>query len=54
VTASQRENVLARLAAFEKLERRATDQVGWIALGLGVTRRRAAQMIAEARRGIKP
>jgi hypothetical protein len=43
-----KENILARLANFEKLERRATDQVGWIALAYGVTRRRAAQMINEA------
>lgn len=44
------ENVMARLKVFEKIENKATDEVGWIALAFSVTRGKAQRMIDEARK----
>ena len=42
--------VKARLDRFAKIERVATDEIGWIALAYGCTRHRAKQMIDQARK----
>jgi hypothetical protein len=41
--------VLAGLLAFNRLDRKATDEAGWIALKLGVSRAKAELAIMEAR-----
>lgn len=43
------EYILAGLKAFSLLDRKATDEIGWIALKLGVSRRKAAKAIENAR-----
>lgn len=42
-------NVMLRLAAFERVEYKHTDEVGWIALGFSVSRREAEKMVTAAR-----
>lgn len=49
LTKEQLSQVLGRIASFERLERRNTDLVGWISLGMGVSRVRAARMLSAAR-----
>jgi len=46
---STAETVIAKLEVFAKLERKNTDEVGWISLGFGCSRKQAASMIAQAR-----
>lgn len=46
-------NIINRLNVFYRLERRATDAVGWIAMAKGVSRLKAGRMIAEAERVLK-
>lgn len=48
LTDVQREQVRGRIASFERLQRRNTDLVGWISLGMGVSRVRAARMLSAA------
>lgn len=42
-------NVLLRLGTYDRLKRKATDEIGWIAFGLGVSRKLAEQLIKDAR-----
>ena len=49
-TQAKLDNVMARLAVYERLERKATDEVGWISLAFSCTRAKAAKLIEEARR----
>jgi len=46
----RRELVRAFLEDFARLERKNTDEVGWIALKFSTTRDQAARLIEEARR----
>ena len=47
------ESILARVASFAKLERKATDEVGWIMLAYGVSRAKAARMIEDAKKTVE-
>lgn len=49
MTQERAELILKKLAVFDSLERRNTDQIGWIALHFGVARHVADRMITEAR-----
>lgn len=49
MTRSTAENILARLDTFNRLERKATDEAGWIALAYSCSPAKAKKMIAEAR-----
>jgi hypothetical protein len=44
------ELVRLKLGVYEKLERKNTDEIGWIALGMGVTRAQAKALIEKAHR----
>lgn len=46
---SDYEYILAGLQAFRRLDRTATDEIGWIALKLGVSRAKAAKAIERAK-----
>jgi phosphoribulokinase len=48
MTQDRAELVMKKMAVFDSLTRKSTDQVGWIALQFGVTRKAAARMIDDA------
>ena len=54
MTLDRAENVLARLRVFEKLDRKATDEVGWIALAFSVNRKQAEKLMAQAKKLLEP
>lgn len=43
------DEIMARLRRFEALERKATDEIGWIALAYSCSREVATRMIETAR-----
>lgn len=49
MTKAKRKLILDLLASFAKLERKATDEIGWISLKLSVTGFQAANLIREAK-----
>jgi hypothetical protein len=51
ISQDRAENVLARLAAYEKIDThgRPRDEVGWIALAFSIERPEAARLIKAAR-----
>jgi hypothetical protein len=54
MTSERAQAIRARLAVFAKLERRATDEIGWIQLAYGVSRAKAARMIDTAKAMFPP
>lgn len=48
-TIARHNDVLARLASFEKLDRKTCDQTDWIALAYGCNRNKAHELIDAAR-----
>lgn len=49
MTKEKAELVLAKLKGYERLERKATDETGWIAFMFSVERDEAEKMIRQAR-----
>jgi hypothetical protein len=49
MTKDMRARVLRALANYAQLERKNTDEIGWVALTFSVTRAKAERMIAEAK-----
>lgn len=49
VSAEEAKTTLVKLQGFARLERKATDEVGWIMFGMGVGRKRAETLIKAAR-----